>query len=117
METTSAILRRYIDLLEQETTGVAVSVERYVGIDQPPAADSPFPTDFTFEVDRDEKRDTVTQMIKAEIQASTGYEPAKFVWRWVAVRDDAGYDEQRVKPRGCEAGSPKQRRVNGDVLP
>ena len=96
METTSAILRRYIDLLEHETTGVVVSVERYVGIDQPPAADSPFLADFTFEVDRGEKPDAVTQMVKAEIQASTGYEPAKFSWRWVAVRDDADHDEQRV---------------------
>ena len=94
METTSAILRRYIDLFESETTGVAVSVERYVGIDQAPAPDSPFPADFTFEVDRSEKPDAVTEMIKAEIEASTGYEPAKFSWRWVAVRDDAGYDEQ-----------------------
>ena len=96
METTSAILRRYIDLLESETTGVAVSVERYAGIEQAPAPDSPFPADFTFEVDRDEKTDAVTQMIKAEIQASTGYEPSKFVWRWVAVRDDAEHREQQV---------------------
>lgn len=77
----STLLRRYIDLMERLDIPVLVQVTAYVGIDQQPGASTVIPASMTLEIDSALDRDAMTAAIKAQIQAMTGYEPARFTWR------------------------------------
>lgn len=81
MTDTTCLLRRYIDLIEGLDRTVFVTVEAYVGIDQCPGASAAIPATLRLEVDSDLDRDAMTAAIKGQIQALTGYEPARFKWR------------------------------------
>ncbi len=77
----SVLLRRYMKLLEGTDVTVSVTIGSYVGMEQQPGVSDAIPALLTLAVDSDLSRDEITAEIKAQIQATTGYEPAQFTWR------------------------------------
>lgn len=103
MEPASALLRRYIDLLESRTVAVRVTIERYVGIDQIPVDGSPFPASFTLQANPTYDSDAISEAIKTEIQTITGYEPAKFKWAWAPVSPEEKRTIMSARARSRES--------------
>lgn len=73
-------MRKLIDLFESEDCRVVVTIESYVGVADDQLGLPPFPAALTVEIESDLDQDQATLAIKEVIQASTGYEPARFSW-------------------------------------
>ncbi|MFN3675988.1 MAG: hypothetical protein ACK4TC_08405 [Sphingomonas pseudosanguinis] len=81
MKDVSTLLRHYISLFEGIDATISVQIEAYVAMEQAPGTSDAIPATLTLLVDSDLSEDEMTADIKAQIQAVTGYEPARFTWR------------------------------------